>query len=81
MNQFIHLVFNRSIFFSKFYIYQHEYFLDPQFNQMATEIHGILYSNVHRVSGDIYRTETHGEESFLRNVISPIYQVLRKVNY
>ncbi|XP_057461872.1 callose synthase 7-like isoform X2 [Actinidia eriantha] len=40
------------------------------FHNMANEIHGIL-SNHHPLS-------QHGEESFLRDVIAPIYEVLRK---
>ncbi|CAK9176439.1 unnamed protein product [Ilex paraguariensis] len=45
---------------------------------MAHEIYGNLYSNVQTVSGGIYQTEPGGEESFLRKVITPIYEVIRK---
>ncbi|KAF9682829.1 hypothetical protein SADUNF_Sadunf05G0148900 [Salix dunnii] len=48
------------------------------FHNMANEVYGILYSNVHHVSGETYETEAFKEEAFLRNVITPIYQVLRK---
>ncbi|CAK7346670.1 unnamed protein product [Dovyalis caffra] len=46
--------------------------------QMAHEVYGILYSNVHPVSGETYETAAPDDEAFLRNVITPIYQVLRK---
>ncbi|GAB4842952.1 Callose synthase 7 [Ancistrocladus abbreviatus] len=48
------------------------------FHNMASELHGILYSNVHPVSGESYLIAGHGEESFLKDVITPIYEVLRK---
>ncbi|XP_059663341.1 putative callose synthase 6 [Cornus florida] len=48
------------------------------FHNMANEIHGILFSNVHPVSGGTYQTESHGGESFLRDVITPIYEVMHK---
>lgn len=48
------------------------------FHHMAYEVFGILFSNVHPVSGDSYRTAARDEESFLKEVISPIYQVLLK---
>lgn len=47
--------------------------------KMAYEVYGILYSNVHPVSGETYETAAPDDEAFLRNVITPIYQVLRKV--
>ncbi|KAI8007133.1 Callose synthase 7 [Camellia lanceoleosa] len=46
--------------------------------QMANKIHEILFSNGHRVTGGTYQTAPHGEESFLRDVITPIYEVMRK---
>lgn len=46
---------------------------------MASEIHGILYSNVHPITGDTYQSTRHGDESFLKEVIAPIYDVVRKV--
>jgi callose synthase len=46
---------------------------------MAHEVYGILYSNVHPVSGATYQSAARDEESFLREVITPIYQVLLKV--
>ncbi|XP_030515431.1 callose synthase 7 [Rhodamnia argentea] len=48
------------------------------FHKMADEVFGILYSNVHPVSGDTYQSAAPDDESFLRNVITPIYQVLRQ---
>ncbi|KAJ6412395.1 hypothetical protein OIU84_005447 [Salix udensis] len=47
--------------------------------KMAHEVHGILFSNVHPVSGETYETAApDNDEVFLKNVITPIYQVLRK---
>lgn len=46
---------------------------------MANEVHGILFGNVYPVTGDTYEAGAPDEEAFLRNVITPIYQVLRKV--
>lgn len=48
---------------------------------MAKELHGILYGNVHSVSGENIQPVYQGEESFLRDVITPIYRVLRKVEH
>ncbi|XP_052309124.1 callose synthase 7 isoform X2 [Populus trichocarpa] len=48
------------------------------FHNMAHEVYGILYSNGHPASGETYETTTPDDEAFLRNVITPIYQVLRK---
>uniref|UniRef100_A0A6N2NKJ4 1,3-beta-glucan synthase n=1 Tax=Salix viminalis TaxID=40686 RepID=A0A6N2NKJ4_SALVM len=49
------------------------------FHNMAHEVHGILFSNVHPVSGETYETAApDNDEVFLKNVITPIYQVLRK---
>ncbi|KAJ6920384.1 callose synthase 7-like isoform X2, partial [Populus alba x Populus x berolinensis] len=48
------------------------------FHNMAHEVYGILYSNVLPVSGETYETTPPDDETFLRNVITPIYQVLRK---
>lgn len=46
---------------------------------MAKEVFQILFGNVHSVTGDTLLTAAPDEESFLRNVITPIYEVLRKV--
>ncbi|KAK9051238.1 hypothetical protein SSX86_027864 [Deinandra increscens subsp. villosa] len=46
--------------------------------QMANEIHGILFANVEPVSGATYQAEAVEEESFLQNVVFPIYEVMRK---
>ncbi|KAI7726587.1 hypothetical protein M8C21_011004, partial [Ambrosia artemisiifolia] len=48
------------------------------FHNMANEIHGILFANVEPVSGATYQAEAVGEESFLQNVVSPIYEVMHK---
>ncbi|KAL5582571.1 hypothetical protein UlMin_015013 [Ulmus minor] len=48
------------------------------FHNMANEVYGILYSNVHPVSGDTYQDEARDQEYFLRHVITPIYEVLLK---
>ncbi|KAF8408943.1 hypothetical protein HHK36_005013 [Tetracentron sinense] len=48
------------------------------FHNMANELHGILYGNVHSVSGGTFIAAHQGEESFLREVITPIYQVIHK---
>ncbi|XP_011044775.1 PREDICTED: putative callose synthase 6 isoform X3 [Populus euphratica] len=48
------------------------------FHNMAHEVYGILYSNVHPASGETYETTAPDDETFLRNVITPIYKVLRK---
>lgn len=45
------------------------------FHHMANEVYGILYSNAGHVVGETY--EARHEEYFLRNVITPIYNVLR----
>lgn len=46
---------------------------------MANEVYEILYSNVHPVSGEAYPTGTRTDDAFLRDVITPIYDVLRQV--
>lgn len=46
---------------------------------MANEVYGILYRNVHPVGGDADQEAVRDDESFLRDVITPIYHVLRKV--
>ncbi|KAG5250650.1 GLUCAN SYNTHASE family protein [Salix suchowensis] len=48
------------------------------FHKMAHEVYGILYRNVHPVSGETYETAAPDNEAFLKGVITPIYQVLRK---
>ncbi|KAI3881502.1 hypothetical protein MKX03_035580 [Papaver bracteatum] len=48
------------------------------FHNMANELYGIMYGNVQTVSGQTVQTAYNGEESFLREVITPIYQVMRK---
>lgn len=47
---------------------------------MAAEVYALLFGNVDSVSGDTYHGDAApDDEAFLRNVITPIYQVLRKV--
>ncbi|KAL3754841.1 hypothetical protein ACJRO7_002007 [Eucalyptus globulus] len=48
------------------------------FHRMASEVSGILGGNAHPVGGDTYKLEEAGDESFLGNVITPFYQVLRE---
>ncbi|KAB8424723.1 hypothetical protein FH972_024983 [Carpinus fangiana] len=48
------------------------------FHNMANEVYGILFSNIHPVSGVTYQSAARDEGSFLKEVISPIYQVLLK---
>ncbi|XP_043699238.1 callose synthase 7-like isoform X3 [Telopea speciosissima] len=48
------------------------------FHNMARDLDGILHSNVYSVSGGTFRPAHQGEEAFLREVVTPIYQVLRK---
>ncbi|XP_049412807.1 callose synthase 7-like isoform X1 [Solanum stenotomum] len=48
------------------------------FHNMAHEMHGILFGNVLPVSGGAYQPVSHGEESFLRDVVTPIYEVIQK---
>lgn len=48
------------------------------FHRMADELYGVLLGNVHPVSGASVQPAHQGEEAFLREVITPIYQVIRK---
>ncbi|XP_048434361.1 callose synthase 7 isoform X2 [Pyrus x bretschneideri] len=48
------------------------------FHQMAKEVYGILSSNAHPANGETYETTAREEESFLKDVVTPIYQVLYK---
>ncbi|XP_021300707.1 callose synthase 7-like [Herrania umbratica] len=48
------------------------------FHNMANDVYGVLFSNVHPVSGDTYHSSVPDDESFLRNVITPLYGVLRR---
>ncbi|KAG0490997.1 hypothetical protein HPP92_007860 [Vanilla planifolia] len=47
------------------------------FHNMANDLLGIL-CNVHSATGGYFKPAYQGEESFLKEVITPIYQVLRK---
>lgn len=46
---------------------------------MANEIYGVLFTNTHPVPGDVYYTDDRDDQSFLRDVITPIYHTLLKV--
>lgn len=48
-------------------------------DKMAHEMHGTLFGNVQSVSGGTYEAGPLGEEAFLMTVVTPIYEVLRKV--
>ncbi|KAM0047910.1 putative 1,3-beta-glucan synthase [Helianthus debilis subsp. tardiflorus] len=48
------------------------------FHNMANEMHGILFANVEHVIGATYQAEAVGEESFLQNVVLPIYEVMHE---
>lgn len=70
-----------SIIFSFLHCYEINQFvfIFVFLNKMSNEINGILFSNVQPVSGGAYQTTMRGEESFLQNVVTPIYEVLLKV--
>lgn len=47
---------------------------------MAYELHGLLAGNISIVTGENIKPSYGGDnESFLRKVITPIYQVIEKV--
>ncbi|PIN25627.1 1,3-beta-glucan synthase/callose synthase catalytic subunit [Handroanthus impetiginosus] len=48
------------------------------FHCMANEMHGTLFGNVEHVTGSTYQTVPQSEESFLKDVVTPIYEVMRK---
>ncbi|KAL8507919.1 hypothetical protein ACS0TY_018463 [Phlomoides rotata] len=48
------------------------------FHRMAHEMYGTLFSNVEHVIGVAPETSAEGEEAFLRDVVTPIYEVMRK---
>ncbi|CAL5202065.1 unnamed protein product [Lathyrus oleraceus] len=48
------------------------------FHHMCNDVYGILYSNAIQVSGDAYQIVTRDDEHFLREVITPLYDVLMK---
>ncbi|XP_010923298.1 callose synthase 7 [Elaeis guineensis] len=47
------------------------------FHHMADELYGII-GNVHLASGGYFEPSHQGEKSFLQQVVTPIYQVMRK---
>ncbi|XP_028751937.1 callose synthase 7 [Neltuma alba] len=48
------------------------------FHHMCCHVYDILQSNVHPASGENGKGKAPGEETFLRDVITPIYNVLAK---
>ncbi|KZV54240.1 Glyoxal oxidase-related protein [Dorcoceras hygrometricum] len=48
------------------------------FHHMAIEMHGFLFGNVQQVTGDTFIINPKGEEAFLKEVVTPIYEVVRK---
>lgn len=46
---------------------------------MASELWTILFGNVYSASGGHFKPAYQGEESFLKEVITPIYLIMRKV--
>lgn len=46
---------------------------------MANDVYGVVFNNVHRVTGDTIHIDVRDDEFFLRDVITPIYTVLHKV--
>ncbi|XP_020701852.1 callose synthase 7 isoform X1 [Dendrobium catenatum] len=48
------------------------------FHNMANELRAILFGNVHSASGGYFKPAYQGEESFLKEVVTPIYLVMRK---
>jgi hypothetical protein len=47
---------------------------------MCNDVFGILYSNAYHVSGEAFEIVTRDDEHFLREVITPLYDVLMKVS-
>lgn len=47
---------------------------------MANILYGTLFGNVQHVIGDTYQIAVQDEEAFLRDVVTPIYDVLLKVS-
>ncbi|KAL8510691.1 hypothetical protein ACS0TY_017495 [Phlomoides rotata] len=48
------------------------------FHRMAEEMHKTLFNNVQHVTGASSQIAPLGDESFLKNVVTPIYEVLLK---
>ncbi|GFQ05882.1 callose synthase 7 [Phtheirospermum japonicum] len=48
------------------------------FHRMAHDMYGTLFGNVQHVIGGAYQTAPQREESFLVDVVTPIYEVLQK---
>lgn len=47
---------------------------------MAKEMHETLFNNAQHVTGAATQLVPLGEESFLKKIVTPIYEVLEKVN-
>lgn len=50
-------------------------------NKMAKEMHETLFNNAQHVTGAASQLAPLGEESFLKKIVTPIYEVLQKVNH
>ncbi|KAG8386708.1 hypothetical protein BUALT_Bualt03G0177100 [Buddleja alternifolia] len=48
------------------------------FHRMANDMYGSLFGNVQHVTGDTYQIAPQGDETFLRDVVTPIYEVMLK---
>nr|XP_025626307.1 callose synthase 7 isoform X1 [Arachis hypogaea] len=48
------------------------------FHHMCRDVYGILHGNVDAVSGEVFLKAAESDELFLREVITPIYEVLAK---
>ncbi|KAF3780461.1 hypothetical protein EJ110_NYTH39181 [Nymphaea thermarum] len=48
------------------------------FHHMASELNGLVYGNVSQASGQNLQPSYTGEESFLLEVVTPIYNVIRE---
>lgn len=49
-------------------------------NKMADELYGTIIGNVKSASGGVFEPAYKGERSFLRDIVTPIYNVLLKVH-
>lgn len=50
--------------------------------QMAYELHGVLTGDVSMITGEkVEPAYGGGNESFLENVVTPIYRVIEKVTF
>lgn len=49
-------------------------------NKMADELYGTIFGNVESASGGVFEPAYKGERSFLRDIVTPIYNVMLKVH-